>query len=127
MFANDFDMKSVRRFYTVSNHNSGFIRAWHGHKQECKYIFIVNGSTIIATVKINNWNKPSKDLEINRFVLSSKKPSILFIPGGYAHGYKTLTEETKLIFFSTASLDDSINDDYRFDAYFWNPWEIIER
>ena len=34
MFANDFGMESVRRFYTVSNHNSGFVRAWHAHKQE---------------------------------------------------------------------------------------------
>ena len=72
-------------------------------------------------------NTRSKDLTFNRFVLSANKPSVILIPGGYAHGYKTLTEETKLIFFSTATLEESINDDYRFDAYYWDPWEIIER
>ena len=127
MFSNDFDMDLVRRFYTVKNHKSNFVRAWHAHKQESKFVSIVSGSAILAAVKIDNWDKPSQDLTINRFVLSVNKPSVILIPGGYAHGYKTLTEETKLIFFSTATLEESINDDFRFDAYYWNPWEIIER
>ena len=126
-FANDFDMDLVRRFYTVRNHKSNFVRAWHAHKQESKFVSIVSGSAILAAVKIDNWDRPSKDLTLNKFVLSANKPSVILIPGGYAHGYKTLTEETKLIFFSTATLEESINDDYRFDAYYWDPWEIIER
>jgi dTDP-4-dehydrorhamnose 3,5-epimerase len=127
MFVNDFDMKSVRRFYTVTNHTSGFVRAWHAHKLESKYISIINGSAIIAAVKVDNWDTPSKELNIDKFIVSSKKPSVLLIPGGYAHGYKTLTEGTNLIFFSTATLEESKNDDFRYDAYYWNPWEVIER
>ena len=126
-FCNDFDMKDIRRFYQVSNHSSNFIRAWHAHKYEAKYVSVISGSTILATVKIDNWDEPSKDLHVERFVLSEKKPGILFIPAGYAHGYKTLVPETRLAFFSTAVLNKSIDDDYRYDAFYWNPWEIEER
>ena len=127
MFVNQFNLESVKRFYVVSNHKQGFIRAWHAHKVESKYVFIVNGTALISTVKIDDWNNPSSDLTIDKFVLTSKKPSILYIPCGYANGFKTLSTDTKIIFFSTSTLEDSINDDYRFDAYKWNPWEITER
>ena len=127
MFVNQFNMELVKRFYVVSNHKQGFIRAWHAHKFESKYVFIVNGTALISTVLIDDWNNPSSDLAIDKFVLTAKKPSILYIPNGYANGFKTLSSDTKIIFFSTSTLKDSIDDDYRFDAYKWNPWEIIER
>ena len=127
MFVNQFNMELVKRFYVVSNHKQGFIRAWHAHKFESKYVFIVNGTALISTVKIDDWNNPSSDLAIDKFVLTAKKPSILYIPNGYANGFKTLSSDTKIIFFSTLTLGDSIDDDYRFDAYKWNPWEIVER
>jgi len=127
MFVNQFNMELVKRFYVVSNHKQGFIRAWHAHKLESKYVFIVNGTALISTVQIDDWNNPSSDLAIDKFVLTAKKPSILYIPNGYANGFKTLSSDTKIIFFSTSTLGDSIDDDYRFDAYKWNPWEIVER
>ena len=127
MFVNQFNMELVKRFYVVSNHKQGFIRAWHAHKFESKYVFIVNGTALISTVQIDDWNNPSSDLAIDKFVLTAKNPSILYIPNGYANGFKTLSTDTKIIFFSTSSLGDSIDDDYRFDAYKWNPWEIVER
>jgi len=126
-FINDFDMGQVKRFYTVSNHKTQFIRAWHAHKKENKYVTVVNGSAIIAAVKIDNWDQPSKDLKIYRFTLSSEKPSVVFIPKGYANGFMTLSKDAKLIFFSTATIEESLGDDMRYDAYYWNPWQIIER
>ena len=126
-FINDFDLRDVKRFYTVTNHKTKFIRAWHAHKKENKYVTVLEGAVIIAAVKVDNWDKPSKNLKIYRYVLSSKKPSVLFIPDGYAHGFMTLKKNTKLIFFSTSTLQESLGDDFRYDAYYWNPWQIIER
>ncbi len=124
---NDFDMRQVRRFYTVANHRVGFIRAWHAHKKESKYVTVTSGSAIIAAVKIDNWSQPSQDLNIHRFVLSAATPSVIFIPKGYANGFKTLTVDTKIMFFSMATLEQSRKDDFRFDAYYWDPWLIVER
>ncbi len=88
---------------------------------------VVNGAAIVAAVCIDNWENPSKDLHVHRYVLSAKKPTVLFIPNGHANGFMTLTEDTKLMFFSTATLEESVGDDFRYDADYWKPWVIIER
>ena len=126
-FVNEFDMNSVRRFYSVCNHRAGLVRAWHAHKKEKKFVTVVNGVAIVAAVCIDNWQKPSKDLHVHRYVLSAKKPTVLLIPNGYANGSMTLKEDTKLIFFSTSTLEESKEDDIRFEADYWNPWVNIER
>ena len=41
-FSNDFGFKNIKRFYTVHNYNKNFIRAWHGHMNEEKYISMSN-------------------------------------------------------------------------------------
>lgn len=127
IFANSFDFKNIKRFYVVSNHRSRFIRAWHGHKKESKFIIVLHGTALICAVKIDNWKKPNKNQLVEKFILSEKKPKILFIPGGYANGFKTLEKNTKLLIYSTSSISQSTNDDFRFDSKYWNPWKIIER
>jgi dTDP-4-dehydrorhamnose 3,5-epimerase len=39
----------------------------------------------------------------------------------------SLTSGVQLLFFSSATLAESREDDVRFPARFWNPWEIAER
>jgi len=126
-YVNDFNFKNVKRFYIVENHKINFIRAWHAHKNEAKYVMVVKGSALIGAVDIDNWEKPSKELSVDRFILSEKNPSILYIPKGYANGFMTLTENCKVIFFSTSSIKESMKDDYRFDAFYWDPWHIEQR
>ena len=126
-FVNEFLMDDVKRFYHINNHSKGFIRAWHGHKKERKYFTVVNGAFMICGVKIDNWENPSKDIEIHKFVLSEKNPSILFLPEGYANGFMSLTDDAKLMVFSSSTLEESLNDDFRYASNFWNPWKIIER
>jgi dTDP-4-dehydrorhamnose 3,5-epimerase len=126
-FVNDFNFQGVKRFYTLKNHKAGFVRAWHGHKKESKYLYVTKGSAIIAAVKIDNWDKPNKDLPICRYVLSEKQPTVLFIPAGYANGTMSLESDTQIIVFSNSTLDESKGDDFRFHGRYWNPWEIEER
>ena len=40
-FINDFDLAEAKRFYTVTNHQAGFVRAWHGHRNEAKYVTVL--------------------------------------------------------------------------------------
>ena len=126
-FVNAFGFEGVKRFYVVANHRTGFVRAWHGHRREGKYVMAVVGAASVGAVKIDNWEHPSKDLPIYRYILSAEKPAVLYIPPGYANGFMTLTADAKLIFFSTAALEESQGDDIRYDAYYWNAWEIVER
>jgi dTDP-4-dehydrorhamnose 3,5-epimerase-like enzyme len=123
-FVNDFDFQGVKRFYTVRNHHAGFVRAWHGHRREAKYVSVVVGRAVVAAVAIDDWESPDPTAEVHRHVLSAAQPAVLYIPPGHANGFMTLTEEAVLAFFSSSTLDESIDDDVRFDAHYWDPWQI---
>lgn len=126
-FVNDFDFAGVKRFYAVENHAAGFVRAWHGHRHEAKYVTVVRGAMLIACVEVDDWDQPSPQLPIHRFVLSAQAPAVLYVPAGYANGNMSLTADAKAIFFSTASLEESKGDDIRFHARLWDPWTVEER
>jgi dTDP-4-dehydrorhamnose 3,5-epimerase len=126
-FVNGFDFAGVKRFYTVRNHRSGFVRAWHAHRREAKYVTVVSGAALVGAVCIDDWEKPSRSLPVGRHVLSAEQPKVLFIPAGYANGFMSLTDDTRLMFFSTSTLDESKNDDIRYDARHWDIWTIEER
>lgn len=126
-FVNDFDFSRVRRCYTVCNHQCGFVRAWHGHRHEGKYVMAVSGAALVGAVAIENWEKPSKTARVWRYILSVHKPAVLYIPPGFANGFMSLTQDARLLFFSTATLEQSKDDDVRFPARYWDIWTIEER
>ncbi len=126
-FVNDFDFSLVKRFYTVHNHRIGFVRAWHAHKKEAKYVTVTAGAAMVGAVKIDDWTTPSRESHVFRFILSAGKPSVLFIPAGFANGFMSLTPDTRLAFFSTTTLAESQGDDFRFDSRYWDIWNVEER
>jgi dTDP-4-dehydrorhamnose 3,5-epimerase len=115
-FVNEFDFDGVKRFYQVENHRRDFIRAWHGHKYEGKYVYVSQGSALVGVVNLETQ-------KIEKFVLSSKTPKVLWIPPGHANGFKNLEENTKIIFYSTSTLEESMDDDIRFEYDKWNIWD----
>jgi dTDP-4-dehydrorhamnose 3,5-epimerase len=119
-YINDFDFKDVKRFYMVENHEKGFIRAWHGHKNEGKYVYVVSGTALVGVVNL-------KSESIYRYVFSADKPTILYVPPNHANGFMTLTDDAKLLFFSTSTLEDSLGDDIRFNWDKWDIWEVERR
>lgn len=127
-FVNSFmKFNTIKRFYQVNNHNSSIIRAFHGHKREAKYVYVTTGSAIIIITKIID--ERTLDIKFNRYILSDKIPKILYIPPGYANGFKPLEEHTNIMFFSTTSLEESKNDDvrYSYDILGQNIWETENR
>ncbi len=128
-FANDFNFYGVKRFYQVQNFSTSTIRAFHGHLKEAKYVYVAKGSAIVAAVELDDVKSPSKNKKVNRFILSDKKPQVLFIPPKYANGFRPLEEDTRILFFSTSSLEESKGDDYRFPVDYWGKevWEIENR
>ena len=126
-FVNDFNFAGVKRFYRVTNHRQGFVRAWHAHRHEAKYVTLMAGAAIVAAVKIDNWDKPSKEAKVHRHVLSARKPAVLYIPAGYANGFMSLSNDTVMVFFSTATVEESRGDDIRYDARHWDIWHVTER
>ena len=128
-FVNDFDFKGVKRCYQVKNFSKSTIRAFHGHRKEAKYVYVAKGSALVAAVKMTSITKPSKKEQVQRFVLSDKSPAVLYIPEGYANGFRSLEADTLIIFFSTSTLEQSKGDDYRFPADYWGKkvWDVENR
>ena len=62
-FVNGFDFAGVRRSYLIANHRQGFVRAWHAHRREAKYVTVVSGAAVVAAVAIDDWDRPSKAAE----------------------------------------------------------------
>ncbi len=115
-FVNDFDFKGVKRFYQAENHRQRFIRAWHGHKVEGKYVYVTSGSALIGVVNMDT-------NEVTKYILSTKQPKVLYIPPNHYNGFKNLEENTSVIFFSTTTLEESKGDDIRKPYDEWNIWE----
>lgn len=121
-FVNDFDMSLIKRMYTIKHSSVDVVRAWQGHKVETKYFKCLKGSFLFAVVPINNWVTPSKNLVPKKFILEAKKNEILNIPKGFANGFKALEVGSELLVFSDKDLNDSKNDQYKFNENLWMNW-----
>jgi len=98
------------RMYLVENFTTDTVRAFHGHKIEEKAALVVAGSAIIVVAKM--------ELDIlgspERYVLSARNPRLLRIPAGYANGFRALEPGTKILFFSSTTIEQAKTDDYRY-------------
>ena len=126
-FANDFDLSPVRRFYIVENFAVGTVRAWHAHRHERKWVMALAGAALACCVEIDDWDSPSSAAEVHRFTLDAAQPAVLSVPAGYANGAMSLLPGTRLVYFSDAPLDASLEDDVRYPARHWDPWRVEER
>ena len=129
-FVNDFAFENVRRFYSVENFSVDTIRAFHGHKKEAKYLLVTSGSALVLLAKLSPTKEPDKDQKPMKFIVSSSKQQILYIPPMYANGFRSLEHNTKLMFFSTSTLKESQeNDDFRYPFDYWGKdvWEVENR
>lgn len=117
-FVNDFDFKDVKRFYMVENFEARGARGWHGHKKEAKYVFVPQGAAQIIVISMKTEEIVAKE------ILSDSTPRVLYIPSGNYNGAWSLVPGTKVVYFSTATLEESKKDDYRQPLNKWNPWSV---
>jgi hypothetical protein len=90
-------------------------------------VLAVSGAALACCVEVDDWESPSPSLEVHRFTLDASTPSVLEISAAYANGAMSLLTGTRLLYFSDAPLEVSLEDDYWFPARHWDPWQIAER
>ncbi len=118
-FNNDFNASEIKRMYTIQNNDNNFVRAWQGHKIEKRWFTAIHGSFEIKLIKIDNWEQPDKNSEVSTIILDDKNLDILCIPNGYVNSIQALEENSKLLAMSDHQLGE-INDEYRFEANYFN-------
>ena len=117
-YNNDFDMSSIKRIYSIQNVNTSLVRAWQGHAIERRWFSVVKGSFEIKLIKIDNWENPTKSLEVFSRIINDENFDVLCVPGGYVSSVKALEENSKLLLMSDYRLGD-IEDEYRFDTNYF--------
>ena len=122
IFFNDFDMEAVKRFYVIEHPDIEIVRAWQGHQKEQKWFYVISGSFKVELVKPDNWENPSPDLKPEEYILKAEDNRVLHIPGGRANGFKALEPGSKMMVFSSFTVDESAQDNYRYDKTLWYNW-----
>nr|WP_317632738.1 WxcM-like domain-containing protein [uncultured Flavobacterium sp.] len=113
-FNNDFDASQIKRIYTIENHSIEFIRGWQGHAIEQRWFAAMRGSFEISVIKVDDFDKPSKDLLIEKYILKDNKLTYLHIPAGYITAIKALELFSKLLVLADYGMGE-ISDEYRFE------------
>ena len=119
-FFNALDLSEVKRMYQIEAASTEIIRAWQAHKEEKKWFYCLQGSFIINLVKVINFENPDSNATSCQHIITAETPSVLCVEGGYASGIKATTPNSKVLVFSNVTLNESQNDDYRFNEDFWN-------
>lgn len=122
-FFNDFDMSPVKRFYIIEHPHTEVVRAWQGHQKEQKWFYVLKGVFKIVLVQPDNWQKPSGSLSTEEYILRPVENTVLHVPGNYATGFKALEPKSKIMVFSSFTVEESSKDDYRFDKDLWYDWK----
>lgn len=123
IFFNDFDMSGVKRFYVIEHPDEQVVRAWQGHQKEEKWFYVVDGGFKIVLVQPDDWQKPSAELKTEEFVLDATQQQILYVPGGYANGFKALQPKSRIVVFSSFTVEESAKDNFRFNKDQWYKWK----
>lgn len=114
LYNNDFDASQIKRVYIIENESLKFIRGWQGHQTEQRWFSVVSGKFKIQLIKIDNWEKPSVDLEVFSYLIDSDRLDVLHIPKGYVSSIQSLELNSKLLVMADHLLGE-IKDEYRYD------------
>lgn len=114
LYNNDFDASLIKRIYIIENKTTDFIRGWQGHRIEQRWFSVISGKFKIELVQVDNWENPSKDLDIYTFQIDSKKLNVIHVPKGYISSIQSLEPDSKLLVMADYFLGE-IKDEFRFD------------
>ncbi|EQB91587.1 sugar epimerase [Elizabethkingia anophelis] len=112
-FNNNFDASAVKRIYTIENAHIDFIRGWQGHAIEKRWFSCIKGNFIIAVIQIDDFEKPSENLQPTIYELDADGLNILAVEAGCVTAIKASAEDSKLLIMADYALNE-IKDEYRF-------------
>ena len=119
---NEFHFDGVRRTYIIHHPDASVVRGWHAHPHERKWFYCIKGNFTLALVEIDDWENPSRELEAQIFELSEERSRLVCVPAGYANCLKAGTDSSVMLVLSDKTLDEAIDDSWRYDSSMWVDW-----
>ena len=118
-FVNDFDMTQVKRFYIIKNADTELVRGWRAHRMEQRWFYVLSGSFTVDLVKIDNWEQPSVELDVERHVLHESDQQVLHVPVGYGTAFQSIEPDSELLVFADFGIENAKNDDYTWPVHYF--------
>ena len=118
-YNNDFDASQIKRIYTIEKTSTEFIRGWQGHKVEQRWFASMKGSFEISVIKVDDFENPSKDLTIQKYILNEEVLTYLHVPSGYITAIQSKEKGSKLLVLADYGLGE-ISDEYRYSLDYFN-------
>lgn len=118
-YNNDFDTSQIKRIYTIENQSTEFVRGWQGHKIEQRWFACMKGSFEISVIEVDDFTQPSKDLTIQKYLLTDEVLTYLHVPKGCITAIRSKLDKSKLLVLADYGLGE-IADEYRFDLNYFN-------
>lgn len=118
-YNNEFDSSEIKRIYVIENNSIEFIRGWQGHQIEQRWFSAISGTFQIELIKIDNWENPSKSLNVSTFLLKDEELNILHVPKGYVTSIQALTIGAKLLVMADYLIGE-IKDEFRYELDYFN-------
>lgn len=118
-YNNDFEASQIKRIYTIENHSTDFIRGWQGHKIEQRWFACMKGSFEISVIEVDDFENPSKDLTIQKYLLKDDVLTYLHVPAGCITAIRAISEGSKLLVLVDYQLHE-ISDEYKFELNYFN-------
>ena len=113
-FCNEFDMKAIKRFYKVTHADTETIRAWQVHYIEHKWFVCTAGSFDFRLVPLSDIDCQVlldlgfvKQGDSYSIKLTSKDAQVVFVPEGFANGFRALEGNSSLTVYSNLSLEEA--------------------
>ena len=96
--------------------------------KEEKFVLVVQGAIIVAAVQFGDPANPNRNAKPHRFVLTTGTADFARA-GGIANGFRAIETGTRIMFFSSATLEESGKDDFRFPYDHWGKdiWDVEHR
>lgn len=94
----------------ISKSNKGTVRGMHFQLpplEHHKIVFCLSGK--IFDVCIDLRSKSEEFGKLKTFTLNGDSSSAIYVPPGYAHGFQSLDDNTKLLYLVTTSYDPALD------------------
>lgn len=113
-FVNDFDMTAVKRFYSIENKDTETIRGWRAHRTEQRWFYVLDGAFSMKTIRIDNWDQPSRELPVDETIMRSADQRVVHVPAGYGTAFQALEPGSRLLVFADYGIEHAKSDDYTY-------------
>lgn len=101
----------------------GVVKAWHGHKEQSQWNYVVSGKIKVALYD-NRKNSSTYKEMIEFFVGDGEEVKAYYFPAGVLHGYKCLEGPMHIIYITSGVYDLSdevrVPDDNSYIEYNWS-------